>query len=472
VSAPGARIRLEQAAFAYHGASEWAFSGLNLDVGRGEELWVTGGNAAGKSTLLGVLAGVMPETIDGVVSGSVDVVCPDGATAVPAMVMQDSGVYLFRSVSEEISFVLLNRGVEPEQVESGVVEALAVLDVEHLTGRLMHTLSGGERQKVAVAASLAVEPDLLLLDEPFEQLDPASVAETFEIARGLRESGVTLVVATREHERVPRHVRELHLESGRPAERPTARDVPVPRTACIPGAPLLEMGGVSFHYDGGAGFTSVDLTVREGESVALLGPNGAGKTTLMKHANGLLRPSEGSVAVRGHDIAERPVWDLARDVGLLFQNPDDQIFNRRVDAEVAWSLAARGMPEDDALARASEAMEELGIAHLASENPHEITASQRQLVAFASVLVTRPALYVLDEPTKALDKTAAEVVAEAVDRRLADGAGVLLVTHDLSFARRLSDRAVVLAEGSALAEGPTLDLLADDLLMRRARLLS
>jgi len=156
----------------------------------------------------------------------------------------------------------------------------------------------------------------------------------------------------------------------------------------------------------------------------------------------------------------------------VFQNPDDQVFNRVVETEVAWSLIARGIAKDAALERAHAVMVELGIDRLAKDNPHEITASERQLVAFASVLVAEPRLIVLDEPTKALDADAAETVASAVERRLADGAGVLLVTHDLRFAARLSNRCIVLADGRVIADGPSHQVLEAASLLRRARLLT
>ena len=468
----GAHLITNELGFAYSGADSWTLAKVSLDSQPGKELWVTGPNASGKSTLLLVLAGVIPEVIEGSVAGTVDLTTADGDRSIPAMVMQDSGVYLFRSVYDEIAFVLQNRGLDPEIVAPAVAQALRVLGIEALEGRLMHTLSGGERQKVAVAAALAVEPDLVLLDEPFEQLDPASAAEVLALARGRARGGMTIVLATRQARHVPDGAQELHLVDGRVAERDTSPpEVRAAREPSTPGDTLLEMRAVTHRYSEYSGIEDVDLVVRAGESVALLGPNGAGKTTLMKHVNGLLRPQSGTVLIGGEHIARRPVWEIARDVGMLFQNPDDQIFNRVVEQEVAWGLRARGISAMDASRAALRALGELGIEHLAAENPHEITASQRQLVAFASILVVDPKLFVLDEPTKSLDARAAEVVAAAIDRRLSRGAGVLLVTHELDFARRLADRSVVLVDGSVVHRSPTGELLANREVLESARLL-
>ena len=384
--------------------------------------------------------------------------------------MQDSSVYLFRGVFDEIAFALQNRGADPLSIEPAVRQALAVLDIENLEGRLMHTLSGGERQKVAVAAAIAVEPDLLLLDEPFGQLDPASAAQTLDVARREAASGATLVVATRHAAHVPAGVREIRL--GRTVEEAAPDHEGTHLNGRVPGDVILEMSGVTHRFDSGSGIVDIDLTVRQGEVVALLGPNGAGKTTLMKHSIGLLRPQSGTVRVEGRDTSSLKVSDLARRVGLLFQNPDDQIFNRTVDAEIMWGLTTRGAEKQQVLDAARSVMEELGIAELEAENPHELTASQRQLAAFASILVTEPALIVLDEPTKALDATAARIVARAIERRLEAGAGVLLVTHDLGFAETTADRCIVLAEGRVIGDAPATEVLGDAELLRRARLLA
>jgi energy-coupling factor transport system ATP-binding protein len=457
---------------------------ISLDVAPGQTVWVTGPNASGKSTLLGVIAGIMPLVVSGELTGSLDVelegavaettaeLPADGPTPKPsaAMVMQDSGVYLFRSVFDEVAFPLQNRGVAPAELTQEVRRCLARLDIELLEGRLMHTLSGGERQKVAVAAALAVDPDVLLLDEPFEQLDPASADEVVAVAESVSSNGVTAFIATRYADRVPTGARHFHLVDGRfAAPTSPATTIPSSRASRVAGDSVLEFRGVTHRYPTGGGIDDINFSVRSGESVAVFGPNGAGKTTLMKHAIGLLRPQSGSVFLEGIDTSDTPIWQLARSVGLLFQNPDDSIFNSTARAEVAWSLVTRGMDRQEAQSKAATVMRELGIESIAEENPHELPASQRQLIALASVLVTEPKLIVLDEPTKALDAVASTILATAIERRLDAGAAVLLVTHDPPFALRMTDRAVGIVAGRVIADGPSADVFADRWVLERAR---
>lgn len=448
---------------AYPHSRSWALRSVDVTFPAGSETWVTGPNSSGKSTLLSAIAGVLQNVIDARVEGSVEF--GDGAAGrTISMALQDSGVYLFSTVFDEVAYPLENAGIGEDELADAVEMYLSRVGASALIDREMHTLSGGERQKVALATALARTPGLLLLDEPFEQLDPSSARELLQV---VRECGATLVIATRDESRIPPDARRVRLGA-----LPAAVGACGVRRSRDTGEPLLEMRGVGHRFESGGGIDSVDLVVHGAECVAVIGPNGAGKTTLMRHAIGLHRPQHGMVRVCARDIASIPVWEVAHDVGLLFQNPDDQLFNPTVRSEVAWSLTARGVSVSEVESRVARVMDELGLGHIADANPHDLTASGRQLVAFASVLVTEPRLIVLDEPTKALDSQATEVVACALDRRLDRGCGALVVTHDLTFARRVADSCAVLDAGTIVASGPTDEVLADEAMLVEARLVS
>ena len=228
------------------------------------------------------------------------------------------------------------------------------------------------------------------------------------------------------------------------------------------------MSGLAYAYpDGHQALFGVDLTVPRGERVALLGPNGAGKTTLVLHLNGILTPGAGSVAVAGLPVGKRHMAEVRRRVGIVFQDPDDQLFMPTVREDVAFGPAASGLRGAELEARVREALERVGMAEYADRPPHHLSFGQRRRVAVATVLATHPEILVLDEPSSNLDPAARRELADLV--RSLD-VTVLMVTHDLPYALELCPRSVILGDGVIAADGPTRELLCDPALMSAHRL--
>ncbi len=196
----------------------------------------------------------------------------------------------------------------------------------------------------------------------------------------------------------------------------------------------------------------VSLTIEPGESVALIGQNGSGKTTLARHLNGLLRPTSGRVLVDGDDAAGRRVAELARLVGLVFQDPDRQIFSGTVRKEVEFGARNVGL-RGEALARAvAAALEQVGLAEEAATNPYDLGTARRKLLALASVLSMETPVLVLDEPTTGQDRTGVERVLHIVGAAKAAGRTVITISHDMRFVARACDRVVVLREGRVILD--------------------
>ncbi|WP_455351488.1 energy-coupling factor ABC transporter ATP-binding protein [Streptomyces sp. SYSU K217416] len=232
--------------------------------------------------------------------------------------------------------------------------------------------------------------------------------------------------------------------------------------------PSLEVSGLAYAYpDGHQALYGVDLTVARGERVALLGPNGAGKTTLVLHLNGILDAGVGSVRVAGLPVEKRNFAEIRRRVGIVFQDPDDQLFMPTVREDVAFGPAASGLRGAELDARVTTALERVGMAEYAERPPHHLSFGQRRRVAVATVLAMEPEILVLDEPSSNLDPASRRELADIL--RSLD-VTVLMVTHDLPYALELCPRAVVLSEGVIVADGRTQDLLCDDDLMRAHRL--
>jgi cobalt/nickel transport system ATP-binding protein len=232
--------------------------------------------------------------------------------------------------------------------------------------------------------------------------------------------------------------------------------------------PVVELSGVAYAYpDGHQALFGVDLTIRRGERVALLGPNGAGKTTLVLHLNGILSPGLGSVRIDGLPVADTNLLEIRRRVGIVFQDPDDQLFMPTVRDDVAFGPANLGLRGAELDARVAEALGAVGMSEHADRPPHHLSFGQRRRVAVATVLAMRPSILVLDEPSSNLDPAGRRELAEVL-RGL--DVTVLMVTHDLPYAWELCERSVILDQGTIAADALTGDLLADADLLRTHRL--
>jgi energy-coupling factor transport system ATP-binding protein len=444
------------------------------------------------------------------------------------LVFQDFEAQLFSTnVELEIAFGLENFAVPVDEIRSRVGEMLELVGLRGLERREPATLSGGQKQRLAIASVLALRPRVIVMDEPTTDLDPIGKGQVFSVARRLRERGTTLVVVEHEVEEVIGADRIAVVDDGRLAtigppeevltrsawlegvgvqppgaahllavvgEEPVldpdgaverlrsrgfavpsdrweelrARDDERPRAY---GRPLIELRGLEHRYPNGVvALSGADLVVRKGEFLAIIGSNGSGKTTLVKHLNGLLMPTSGEVSIDGTSTRNLTVKDLGLRVGYVFQNPDHQIFAETVRDEVGFGPRNHGLPDHDVGQRVDEAVEAVGLTGREEEDPFAMTKGERQRVAVASVLATRPEVIVLDEPTTGLDYREQGQMMELVRRLNAAGHTIICVTHAMWVVAAYAHRVAVLAEGRIIADGVTRDVFAREEELERANL--
>jgi len=467
-----ADLELEQVSYAYPGGSR-ALADLDLGLGAGSYTVVFGPNGSGKSTFAYLPNGLIPHVVGGALSGRVTVRGRDTHTHRPeslfhlaGLVFQNPEAQLFStSVSDELAFGLENMGLAPGAVADRIRATADRLGIGDLLGRSPDTLSGGEQRLAAIASVLAMDPAIILLDEPFAGLDWRFAPRVASILRELSRAGKTIVVI--EH-RAGAYLRdatrllvfdrgrvELDSPDGRDAERmlkarhmlPEYPPLPAPGTA---GGEVLAVEALSASIQGRPVLDNVSFALHAGEVTALVGENGAGKSTLVRHLIGLAAPAGGSVRLRGHGISGRAPAELARQVGICFQNPNDQFFTASVRAEIEVGLRRRTPGGGSGL---EELCRLFDLGALLDRPPHGLSAGEKKRAAIAAVLALNPAVLVLDEPTAGQDAAGKETLAAVIGRLSSAGTAVLLVTHDFEFAAACSRRWVRLHRGRVVADG-------------------
>ncbi len=409
------------------------------------------------------------------------------------------------TVAEEIAFALENAGMERGLMEQQVRSTAQDLGLTDLLQRKPAELSGGEQRRMIIASAAALHPAALVLDEPTAGLDADARRAVENIIASLLARGAGVVLLSPELGGAGRLAdRVLLLDGGRMAasgprqvvlESDAATRLPVipdpregngegrPATVKVTlgatanpssAVPAAELSRVAYSYgkDRRRGLfagrryvgtpppkvlDAVDLTINPGERMAIAGANGAGKSTLLRHLNGLARPGSGTVRILGRDIGAESVGHVAADVAYLFQDPQDQLFERTVAREVGYGVPEKNPAQHEAAVR--QALERCGLADLAEVHPYELPSSAQRLVALATVLARRPAVLALDEPTVAMDRDGLDRLAEAIRTESARGAAVAVVTHDLNFAYRHCSRLVLLQGGRIVADAPFAQVL-------------
>jgi energy-coupling factor transporter ATP-binding protein EcfA2 len=460
----------------YENRTKHAVSDVTFRMEKGEFVLLTGPSACGKSTLMQAVCGFIPWIVPAEVSGSIAIDGiryddPAAVAGVACMVQQDPETqFCTETVEDEVAFGPENFRFPPARIREAVDKALSSVGASDLIDRRLSTLSGGEKQKVAIAAVLAVEPRLLILDEPTSNLDPRSAATVVSAIDGLRRKKETTAVLIDHRLKGFMHMatRVLFMDSGilkadcRPGDpriEELLRDKSTPpsREGVLrePSDVLLSIEGLSYEIDGNKILDDVHLSVRKGDLTAIMGPNGSGKTTLLRHIMGLVEPQKGRIDVLGHSIAPgKPVgpWLLGKGIGMVFQNPDHQIFEDTIEREVRFASANFRVPTDGAERAVREFERSEGVfKHV---HPHCLSFGQKRRLNIISSASHGPQLLLLDEPFTGQDPENARRLLAMISDMRGQGWTVVVITHDADFARSFCTGAVMLSEGRVVASGP------------------
>lgn len=533
--------------------STLALKDVSLSIESGEFVGIIGPSGSGKTTLASLFSGAIPHHYSGELSGSVKIAGQDTknlaltniACLIGSVIQDIDAQMVAANVEDEILFGLENFGVAHSEIPSRIDEALQIVGISDLRNRDLDTLSGGQKQKVAIAAILALKPKVMVLDEPTCALDPVSSKMIFSILKDLNKNfGITVVVIEQKVALLSEYCKRLvvlsngtlsldlpvsqalknmdllysiginyprttHLVNDLQSKNVCSKsDLPVSvedtvntivntinsgkslvshddshsefdnsecdsNTSAVAGdfsnesqvskqssthqpeqntSQCLSLKNVSFSYPSGvSALKNVSFEAYAGELVTLVGRNGAGKTTVTKLINGLLKASGGNIFIDGKDTSNMKISQIAHYVSTLFQNPDRQLCKDTVLEEVAFSCILLGESVKDANDHAMQVIEKLNLDPKAS--PFMLSRGQRQMVALAATVVTKPKILVLDEPTCGLDYMECLRIMQVVEDLRDHGCCIIMVCHDMEVVLDFATRLIVVNDGKILEDG-------------------
>ncbi len=526
---PRSLVELQNLTYRFRRKDDPVLEDISFSLEEGTFNILVGPGGSGKSTLCRILDGRIPHLLKGDLTGEIllegrsalELEMKDISCSVGSVFQDPETMFATLTVEDEIAFGPENLLRERKKIREDVQKLLDLTGIGPYRQNLVWNLSGGQIQKLGLASVLAMEPKLIILDEPTANLDPASTSQVHELILSLRKQGMTVLLVTRELDEFLAEADQLLvLDGGKLLYRGEpygilagkgddleSRGIWLPETVEIglelrrrgfpveaipirvgealalidklnlvsretvltgseaPGwdetaPPLIEGRGIRYSYGAGLyALKGVDLTVRPGEMLAIVGRNGAGKSTLAKMLIGLNRCREGSLILFGKDSRKWKVPDLANHISLVFQNPEHQFLTDTVAEEIDYSLQSRGVNDPEAMAGARERMlEQLGLSGESERHPFTLSAGNKRRLGVATMLVGDPRVLIVDEPTYGQDREMTRTLMTLLRDIRDRGIAVVMISHDMRLVSEYADRVVVMSEGLKQFDGNPTEL--------------
>lgn len=470
-------IELNNVSYSYPRTVQPALHHVSLSLKKGRCVMVTGPSGAGKTSLCLAASGILHHEYGGKKEGTVIIdnrnvaeykSLSDLAQNVGIVFDDAEAQMIFTTVEEELLSALEHRGLTADVIEERLDAIIRTTYLENLRDRSPHHLSGGQKQRVALAATLALGNEFLILDEPTSELDEHATVRIAEILTDLKNQGKTILLVEHKYRNFKNMVDTLVIlengaitASGSPDEVladqrihgmifPDFSTIHKTVQNVSGGEPIIAVQNLTHSYGEVTALAGINLTIHKGEFVAIVGENGSGKTTLVKHFNRLLSPTSGDVVINGRNTKECSIAELARDVGLVFQNPDHMFFADTVREEIAYGVNNLGIGNSDTVIDA--ALRDAGLFGTADLYPRWLSRGERQRLAIACVVAMQPGIIVLDEPTTGLDGNEALLVIRMLKNLQEKGHTIIIITHNHEIAEHCADRIILMENGHIVSD--------------------
>jgi energy-coupling factor transport system ATP-binding protein len=466
-------ISVQDFSYRFSGNEQYTLRNIDLEIAAGDFVVLTGPSGCGKSTLALAIGGFLFSQYDGNAEGRVLIKGLDVQNTpvfeiadVVGLVQQNpEAQFCTLTVKDEIAFGLENRCLAPNEIRERLKWSLEIVNGQHLIDRELASLSGGEKQKVTIAAMMASKPQVLIFDEPTSNLDPTATQEIFKVIAELRSQvEITVIVIEHKTQYLSKFSpRLISMEAGSILQDKSP-DVSK-NTWSFNGQkrskttnstkPIIEIKNLAAGYNGQNILKNVSLQIYPGEFVAIMGDNGSGKTTFLKNLMGLSKPISGKIEIFGKSTADIPVHKQARQVGLVFQNPEHQLFANSVWEEVTLAPGNFGVLDEKVLESAEYLLSSCGLADHKEKHPYRLSYGEKKRLNLISVLTYSPSLLLLDEILIGQDQQNAAFLLGLLAEQTISNRTVLMANHNPQVTYHYASRLIFFEDGKVLIDAPT-----------------
>ncbi|MDI6644038.1 MAG: energy-coupling factor transporter ATPase [Methanobacteriaceae archaeon] len=466
-------VEIENFYYRYPHQTDYCLKDLNLDIKKGEFVFLTGKSGCGKSTLAKCFNGTIPHTIGGEIEGNItvngkntrDYKVNEIAADIGFVFQNPESQFFTLKVEDEVAFGPENFALKPEEIQKRINWALKEVEMSEMINENVYNLSEGQKQRIAIAANLSILPEVLVLDEPTSNLDPKGAQRLFNILDKLKDKGKTIILidhrtqyALKTADKIiimdegniinefdPEILEDNQIRKKFGIRDPNYKIRNIKNHSNKRKFKVLEIKDLNFVHSNGFKLQDISLDLKEGEVLGIVGNNGSGKTTLASLISGLLKTKNGKIKI--YSAQERNNSKKNYKVGMVLQNPDHQLFMDSVYNELAFGLEEMELNPEDIKKQIQSVLDSMNLWQLKDRHPHSLSGGEKQRTLISALMARKPDLLILDEPTTGMDGYHMDKLVLQIKKLSTSSISIILISHDMEFIDKSCDRLLYLEEG-------------------------